>query len=208
MTHRLGRLLGNGPDLWLNLQRSVDMWDALNMDTKCFEWIEPLKATTSESTPGAVFSVHCSGCNGRDMDKAAWMTSSTTEEKMYGVSANLPVNHFVGQTLDSVTLCRYQVSFNFDPDYVCAMGSWELRDPSGSLTDQEMATDLEIEISLRNRDGYSFHKIIGQDVTACEINPPLSFTLKFANNYSLTVFDDGEQYEFIQMSIANQIIYI
>lgn len=42
MGHRLGRLLGNGPELWLNLQKNVDLWDALHMDTRSFESIQPL----------------------------------------------------------------------------------------------------------------------------------------------------------------------
>lgn len=44
LAHRLGRLLGNGPSLWLNMQQSVDMWDALHMDTSAYEHIKPIKA--------------------------------------------------------------------------------------------------------------------------------------------------------------------
>ncbi len=43
LAHRLGRVLGNGPGLWLNMQRSADMWDALHMDTIKYEALEPLK---------------------------------------------------------------------------------------------------------------------------------------------------------------------
>ena len=28
MALRLGKLFGNSPEFWLNLQRSVDLWDA------------------------------------------------------------------------------------------------------------------------------------------------------------------------------------
>ena len=42
MAHRLGRLMGNGPNLWLNLQKQVDLWDALHMDQSKYEHIEPL----------------------------------------------------------------------------------------------------------------------------------------------------------------------
>jgi addiction module HigA family antidote len=42
LAHRLGRVLGNGPGLWLNMQRSADMWDALHMDTQKYQDIEPL----------------------------------------------------------------------------------------------------------------------------------------------------------------------
>jgi len=43
MAHRLGRLFGNGPALWLNLQKSVDLWDALHMDTSAYAAIQPLE---------------------------------------------------------------------------------------------------------------------------------------------------------------------
>lgn len=42
---RLGKLLGNGPELWLNMQRTVDLWDALHIDTSKYEDIEPLRKT-------------------------------------------------------------------------------------------------------------------------------------------------------------------
>ena len=28
MAHRIGKLFGNGPTLWVNMQKAVDMWDA------------------------------------------------------------------------------------------------------------------------------------------------------------------------------------
>lgn len=43
MAHRLGRLFGNGPELWLNLQKQVDLWDALHIDTGAYGFIEPLR---------------------------------------------------------------------------------------------------------------------------------------------------------------------
>ena len=43
MAHRLGRLFGNGPELWLNMQNRCDLWDALHADTSPYEGIEPLK---------------------------------------------------------------------------------------------------------------------------------------------------------------------
>lgn len=29
MAVRLGKLLGNGPELWINMQRACDLWDAM-----------------------------------------------------------------------------------------------------------------------------------------------------------------------------------
>jgi antitoxin HigA-1 len=43
MAHRIGRLFGSGPALWLNLQKQVDLWDALHMDASAYAFIEPLQ---------------------------------------------------------------------------------------------------------------------------------------------------------------------
>lgn len=39
---RLGKALGNGPRLWLNLQQKVDLWDALQSHKEEIEGIEYL----------------------------------------------------------------------------------------------------------------------------------------------------------------------
>ena len=48
MAHRLGRFFGNGPELWLNMQKNVDLWDALHMDTAEYAFIEPLDKVALE----------------------------------------------------------------------------------------------------------------------------------------------------------------
>ena len=41
---RLGRLFGNGPTLWLNMQQAVDLWDAIEANRKTYQSIKPLKS--------------------------------------------------------------------------------------------------------------------------------------------------------------------
>ncbi len=43
MALRLGRLFGNPPDFWLNLQRSVDLFDAQAARGAEVEQIKPLQ---------------------------------------------------------------------------------------------------------------------------------------------------------------------
>ena len=126
---------------------------------------------------------------------------------MYGVSTELPLHHFVGQTLECITICPYQISFNFSTgrDTICAMGSWELHDENNDLIDKEIAID---QLKIADRDSYRIHKVVGQDVTAYDIDSPLSFTLRFANGYSLRIFDDSPQYEFISITIGDDRIII
>jgi antitoxin HigA-1 len=43
MAVRLGTFFRNGPNLWLNMQKAVDLWDAINMNRKAYAHIKPLK---------------------------------------------------------------------------------------------------------------------------------------------------------------------
>jgi plasmid maintenance system antidote protein VapI len=44
MALRLGRLFGNSPELWLNLQRALDLWDANQAIREEVQRIQPLSA--------------------------------------------------------------------------------------------------------------------------------------------------------------------
>ncbi|NJL27317.1 MAG: HigA family addiction module antidote protein [Thermoanaerobaculia bacterium] len=44
MALRLGRLLGNRPDFWLNAQRALDLWDAEQTIGATLAHIKPLMA--------------------------------------------------------------------------------------------------------------------------------------------------------------------
>ena len=36
---RIGKAIGNGPQLWLNLQQKVDIWDAINRNEEAYDRI-------------------------------------------------------------------------------------------------------------------------------------------------------------------------
>lgn len=40
MAHRLGLYFGNSPDFWLNLQRKLDLWTALEINKKEYKRIK------------------------------------------------------------------------------------------------------------------------------------------------------------------------
>ena len=44
IAHRLGRVFGNGPELWLNMQKAVDLWDALEKNKREYDRIETFQA--------------------------------------------------------------------------------------------------------------------------------------------------------------------
>jgi addiction module HigA family antidote len=43
MAHRLARVLNTTPDVWMNMQAAVDIWDALHANAKSYQKIKPLK---------------------------------------------------------------------------------------------------------------------------------------------------------------------
>jgi addiction module HigA family antidote len=44
IAHRLGRIFGNGPELWLNMQKAVDLWEAEQANRQEYARIKPVKA--------------------------------------------------------------------------------------------------------------------------------------------------------------------
>lgn len=42
IAHRLGRVFGNGPELWISMQGAVDIWETMQSYRKEYERIEPL----------------------------------------------------------------------------------------------------------------------------------------------------------------------
>lgn len=43
MALRLGRLLGNGPDVWLRMQQAVDLWTLEQAHSRDYAGIEPVR---------------------------------------------------------------------------------------------------------------------------------------------------------------------
>ena len=43
MAIRLGKFFGNGPTLWMKMQRAVDLWDTEEQNREAYEAIKPLK---------------------------------------------------------------------------------------------------------------------------------------------------------------------
>ena len=118
---------------------------------------------------------------------------------MYGVPADLPLQRFVGVELNQVALGRFQIQFHFaGAGSLYVESKWELRSPKGEVVDRE--------IPHAERQSYRVHHIIDEQVGSYEINPPLSFTLHFKNGFSLTIYDDSEQYE--SFSLQPDRIYI
>lgn len=39
---RLGKALGNGPQLWLNLQQKIDVWEAMTVDKEQYEKVHSI----------------------------------------------------------------------------------------------------------------------------------------------------------------------
>jgi antitoxin HigA-1 len=42
VAHRLARMLNTTPDVWMNMQAAVDVWDALDANGKVYQKIKPL----------------------------------------------------------------------------------------------------------------------------------------------------------------------
>lgn len=118
---------------------------------------------------------------------------------MHGVPNNLDLSVFEGKELTLVGIGQFQVYFHFHPEGIVTVeGDWEIVDAEGSIIDR--STDNA------ERSEYRVHRLLGQEMVGSEVDPPRSFSLKFANGLVLRVFDDSEQYE--SFSIQPGDIYV
>jgi hypothetical protein len=118
---------------------------------------------------------------------------------MYGVPADLPLHRFLGQECNQIGIGRFQLQFHFSTaGSIYVESRWALSDSSGKVIDQSQ------DHAERHR--YCVHKIIDSPVSRFAIDAPRSFTLYFGNGYSLTVFDDSEQFESFSIEPGN--IYV
>lgn len=130
---------------------------------------------------------------------------------MYGVPADLPLQPFVGTTLNQIAIGQFQIQFQFDkpektsdggirhhPRSISVQGGWQLHNSSGDVIDEEQ------EHAARRH--YRFHEIIGTEVTAYRVDSPNSFCLVMSNGHILTICDDSPHYE--SFSIQPGDIYV
>jgi hypothetical protein len=107
---------------------------------------------------------------------------------MYRVSPQLPLQRFVDDALDQISLGQHQIQFRFGRAGIIAVeGHWQLHDASGALVDEAQ--------DHASRQHYRIHAILGQRVTAYSIDAPRSFSITFSTGHRLTIYDDSEQYE-------------
>ena len=107
---------------------------------------------------------------------------------MHGVPKDLDLSHFVGKTLIQLGIGEFQVQFNFHPhSNISVEDDWELYDSYGSVVDRSVPNDQRAE--------YRLHRLLGQEVVGWQIDPPRSFSLRFANDLVLRVFDNSRQHE-------------
>jgi hypothetical protein len=107
---------------------------------------------------------------------------------MYGVSADLPLQPFVGKEFNQIALGRFQIQLHASgTGSLFVEGRWELRSADGTLVDAEEEHEL--------RTAFRLHRILDVPIRSFHIDPSRAFTLTFGNGLSLTVFDDSEQYE-------------
>jgi hypothetical protein len=107
---------------------------------------------------------------------------------MHGVPAELPVQRLVGDSLFQVCIGIDGIHFCFGRSgTISVSGGWELLDQNGTVIDCACEFD--------SREAYRVHAIFNQEVTKACLDPPKSFSLTFANEYRLTIFDDLQGYE-------------
>jgi len=120
---------------------------------------------------------------------------------VYGVPKDLPVDAWIGQTLDQVCLGQFQLQLHLGDNVAIGIaGGWVLKDPEGTVIDQCLEP--------QEREAYRVHVLLGRTVIASRVDVPESFTLTFDHGYELTVFDDSTQYESFTIAITGRPVVV
>lgn len=98
------------------------------------------------------------------------------------------LTHLRSAEITQICVGPHDIQFNFHPrGNVSVQGRCELLDGSGTVVDAwEEST---------HSGAFRFPEILMTPVTGISIDTPKSFVLKFANQMSLRVVDNSEQYE-------------
>jgi hypothetical protein len=116
---------------------------------------------------------------------------------MYGVPDDLPLERFVGHSLNQISLGQFQIQLHFDgAGSMTAESRWELRGPAGDLVDASCP--------FGERDCFRIHQVIGAQVSGYSITAPRFFTLHFETGHALTIFDDSKEYESFSIKLADE----
>ncbi len=114
---------------------------------------------------------------------------------MYGVPADLPISAFVGHEFSAIQLGRFQIQLHCSGVGSISIDSgWRLCTLDGTTIDEELPHAERTEFRI--------HRIIDVPVVRTRIDPPHSFTLAFANDLELTVFDDNPHYETLSVHVG------
>jgi hypothetical protein len=108
---------------------------------------------------------------------------------MHGVPQDLDLERFRGSVLTQICLGEFQLLFHFvEPSLsISVEGGWQVSSAAGELVDRS--------IQNSSRDSYRIHRLLGRSVVGHVLSPPQSFTLRFDNGWSLTVFDNSREHE-------------
>ena len=112
---------------------------------------------------------------------------------MYGVSKNLPLQRFIGDSICQIALALHSVHFKFNQAGSINVdgGKWQIHDSSDEIVDES----IDDEALPSSRQHYRIHVILDSDVTKIEFDAPLSFSLVFASGFRLTIYDNSTQFE-------------
>lgn len=109
--------------------------------------------------------------------------------------SDLNLSAFYGASLNPICLGPFDLQFNFSSGAnLTVEGSWQLLDAKGALVDGSEGRDGDAP-GNQSHANWRVHSLLGDIVESGVVDPPRSFTLRFASGNRLIVFDDSDKYE-------------
>lgn len=117
---------------------------------------------------------------------------------MHKIPRDIHLDFLVGKELSSITVCRYQISFNFDPKgYIGVESAFEIVDGTKKIYWEQEHPDVHIPIQL-----------FGTKVSRYTVEDERTLAITFENKMLIRIFDNSDQYESLQISDGSNKRYI
>jgi hypothetical protein len=114
---------------------------------------------------------------------------------MYGVPRDLNLSLFYGARLNQICLGPFDLQFNFSTGAnITVQSTWQLVDANDAVIDGSEGR-VGDPPGNQSRAKWRVRSLLGDIVDSGVVDPPRSFTLRFASGNRLIVFDDSEEYE-------------
>ena len=116
---------------------------------------------------------------------------------MFGFKDQMTMSWLVGREVAQLGVSREEITLTLFPGGALVIpGPWELLDPSGQVADRRLPHAERTELRL--------HRLVGEEITAVDVESPERLVVALANGWRLVLLDDGSAVESVMLEAVDR----